>query len=217
MPLCTHEYSIQGTTTVVNLMVGRPPLITSDERRRRVLESATTVFAASGFDTATVDEIGRRSGVSKPAIYRDFPSKAHLYAAVIEQHASERATAAIQAFSAPGTIEFRLHAMIDAWFAEVEANPTLYRLASQAVPNDPVIAQVVAARHAIQVAHDVALIRAFAPHIPESEIEPIGEVVRGALVSLATWWVQHPESPRTTPVAAMMRLCNGIRSAPSND
>jgi AcrR family transcriptional regulator len=193
-------------------MAGRPPLLSNEARTKRVLSAAATVFAAHGFDTATVDEIASLSEISKPVIYRLFPSKAHLYAAVVEQHASERAAAAVQAFSIEGTITQKLHSMIDAWFLEVEANPTLYRLSARPIPQHPVIQAAAAARHAMQINHDVFLIRVLAPLVPEPEIEPIGEVVRGALVTLASWWLQHPEVARSVPVAAMMRVCEGIRS-----
>jgi AcrR family transcriptional regulator len=192
-------------------MAGRPPLISAAERQRRVLSAAATVFSFHGYDIATLDEIAVISEVSKPAIYRLFASKAHLYAAVVEHHAAERATAAVQAFMVEGTVHFKLHSMIDAWFVEVETNPTSYLLSARPVPAHPVIEAAAAARHALQINHDILLIRALAPHVPEAEIEPIGEVVRGALVTLASWWLKHPETPRSVPVAAMMRVCEGIQ------
>jgi AcrR family transcriptional regulator len=49
--------------------------------RRRVLAAAEAVFAERGVDVG-VPEIAERAGVGKATVYRSFPSKEHLVAAV---------------------------------------------------------------------------------------------------------------------------------------
>jgi AcrR family transcriptional regulator len=49
--------------------------------RERVIAAATEVFAERGMD-AGVPEIAQRAGVGKATVYRSFPSKEHLVAAV---------------------------------------------------------------------------------------------------------------------------------------
>jgi AcrR family transcriptional regulator len=49
--------------------------------RERVIEAAAEVFAVKGMD-AGVPEIAARAGVGKATVYRSFPSKEHLVAAV---------------------------------------------------------------------------------------------------------------------------------------
>src|SRR3954453_7083355 len=49
--------------------------------RERVLAAAVAVFAEKGMD-AGVPEIPARAGVGKATVYRSFPSKQHLVAAV---------------------------------------------------------------------------------------------------------------------------------------
>lgn len=49
--------------------------------RQRVIEAAVAVFAEKGLD-AGVPEIAARAGVGKATVYRSFPSKEHLVAAV---------------------------------------------------------------------------------------------------------------------------------------
>jgi AcrR family transcriptional regulator len=191
-------------------MAGRPQLVSSEERRERIEAVAARVFGAKGFADTRIDEIVELSGVSKPALYREYASKSHLFAAVIERHAALRAASAVRAFSREGSIHDRLVAMIEAWFVEVEKDPTSFRLAALPVPNDEVIASSAAARHALQIRHDVQLIRAFVPNVPDSEVQALGEVVRGALVTLASWWLLHPEVPRSVPVDVMVRLCDGL-------
>jgi AcrR family transcriptional regulator len=51
--------------------------------RARVLEAAAAVFAERGLD-AGVPEIAARAGVGKATVYRSFPTKDHLIAAILE-------------------------------------------------------------------------------------------------------------------------------------
>ena len=49
------------------------------------MEAATSIFARSGFDRATVDEIVREAGFSKGAFYVHFDSKDDLFWAMLEE------------------------------------------------------------------------------------------------------------------------------------
>ncbi len=55
-----------------------------EETRRKLLESAVSVFATHGFERATVDEIVRDAGFSKGAFYVHFESKDDLFWAMLE-------------------------------------------------------------------------------------------------------------------------------------
>lgn len=52
------------------------------ERRERLLEAASRVFARAGYEQVSMDEIAAEAGVGKPTIYRYFDGKAALFAAV---------------------------------------------------------------------------------------------------------------------------------------
>lgn len=60
---------------------GRPAEVT----RERILEAAAEVLAQRGYDSANLDEIARRSGASKGAIYFHFPSKEELALRLVQQ------------------------------------------------------------------------------------------------------------------------------------
>jgi TetR/AcrR family transcriptional repressor of mexJK operon len=57
----------------------------STDKRQEVLEVASTYFLSQGYDGASVNEMARRSGISKESIYRYFSSKAVLFEAVIDK------------------------------------------------------------------------------------------------------------------------------------
>lgn len=53
------------------------------ESRRRILDSARSVFFRDGFMAANLDEVADKAGVAKGTLYRYFESKAALYVAVL--------------------------------------------------------------------------------------------------------------------------------------
>ena len=70
------------------------------DNRRRILEAARAVFAERGID-APLDEIARRAGVGNATLYRRFPTRDVLVAAVFEARVAEYAGAATEALGAP--------------------------------------------------------------------------------------------------------------------
>ena len=58
--------------------------LSSDERRRQILQAALAVFGARGYEGATTDEVARAAGVSQPYVVRLFGSKENLFLAAME-------------------------------------------------------------------------------------------------------------------------------------
>ena len=59
--------------------------ITGDERKASLIESATVLFAAKGFNGTKTREIAERAGVSEALVFKHFPTKKHLYAAILAE------------------------------------------------------------------------------------------------------------------------------------
>lgn len=57
--------------------------------RDDILQAAAIVFSEKGFDAASLDEIAKRAGRTKGAIYAHFPSKDDLMVALAESQCSE--------------------------------------------------------------------------------------------------------------------------------
>src|SRR5437870_13659978 len=55
-----------------------------EEAKSRILEAANKVFAEKGYHEATMDDIAKRLGVSKGAIYLYFSSKEDLFEAMVK-------------------------------------------------------------------------------------------------------------------------------------
>ena len=66
----------------------RPPRrtrMTREDRREQVLSIAQELFATQGYHHVSMDDIADQALVSKPVLYRHFPSKLDLYLAVVDR------------------------------------------------------------------------------------------------------------------------------------
>ncbi|MBO3083711.1 TetR/AcrR family transcriptional regulator [Cellulomonas sp. zg-ZUI188] len=78
----------------------RSPRMARDERRAQVLRIAQELFSSEGFHHVSMDDIADRAEVSKPVLYRHFPSKLDLYLAVVDQNGADLLVAVETAVSA---------------------------------------------------------------------------------------------------------------------
>ena len=62
---------------------GRPPALSPEERKHRILEAAESVFTDIGYGAATMEEIARIAGMSKRTLYSLYPDKRSLFADLI--------------------------------------------------------------------------------------------------------------------------------------
>lgn len=61
----------------------------SANRKAQILEEATHLFAANGFNGTPIRAIARTCGITEAAIYRHYDSKEHLYTEVIREKAGQ--------------------------------------------------------------------------------------------------------------------------------
>ena len=95
---------------------GRVP---ADLRRRHVMALAEELFVERGYRQASMDELARRAGVSKPVVYDLVGSKDRLFAALMEQWADELAARVQAAVDRQGDPDDWLRAGAAAFFGFV--------------------------------------------------------------------------------------------------
>jgi len=64
--------------------LGQETTARAERRRREILDAARSLVSRKGFEAARMDEVAAAVGVTKPAVYRYFPSKDHLITALME-------------------------------------------------------------------------------------------------------------------------------------
>jgi AcrR family transcriptional regulator len=189
--------------------------LSAAERRSLIEQAAARLFAERGYETTTVEQICAAAGVSKPMLYRHFESKKDLCMRLMERRRDELAAAPLGTFlETEGPSEQRLEAMIDAWFAHVAEYPYSSRVLFQDITGDAQLRDLQRELRRRQRAADVAMLREFGPPLPESELEPLGEVIRSSLTGLALWWLEHADVPRASVVSAMLRMMKGMLATP---
>jgi AcrR family transcriptional regulator len=57
----------------------------SIETRKKIIQSARELFAQTGYESASVDDICRAAGISKGAFYHHFPSKQSVFMDLLEE------------------------------------------------------------------------------------------------------------------------------------
>jgi AcrR family transcriptional regulator len=94
---------------------GRPTRAEAVRRDARLLDVATTLFMARGFDGTSIDAVAEAAGVSKPTVYARYRDKRDLFEAVLRDRIREwlapiSAAAEAQATASnPENIETTLH------------------------------------------------------------------------------------------------------------
>jgi AcrR family transcriptional regulator len=183
----------------------------AQERRASIEHAAARLFARDGYESTTVEDIVAAAGVSKPMLYRHFESKQELCMHLMERRRDELAGEPLGSFlEADGPLPERLALMVDAWFAHVEQHPQTSKLLLQDATGSEQIRALQKELRRRQRAADVAMLREFGPPLPEQELEPLGEIIRSSLTALALWWLDQDDVPRSTVVAAMLRMTRGL-------
>lgn len=67
-----------------------PVRLSSLDRRRQILRTASGLFARRGYGGTTTREIAERAGINEALLFRHFPSKEKLYWTIIEEQCSAR-------------------------------------------------------------------------------------------------------------------------------
>src|ERR687897_2864247 len=58
--------------------------LSADQRKQAIVDAVRDVFAEKGFDGTTTRELARAANVSEALLYKHFPSKESLYAAMLD-------------------------------------------------------------------------------------------------------------------------------------
>jgi AcrR family transcriptional regulator len=64
--------------------MGNVARLSADQRKRAIVDAVRDVFAEKGFDGTTTRELAKAAGVSEALLYKHFPSKESLYAAMLD-------------------------------------------------------------------------------------------------------------------------------------
>ena len=167
-------------------------------RAEQLLDLAERLFAERGFHAASMDELARRAGVSKPVIYDHFGSKEQLFATCVRRTGEVLADRVARAVREESDPRARLRAGSIAYFRflEEQFQAWVVLFADEEVRDARFAAEAsrIRRRQSDLMISLMAESAATAPgHKGQARLEAMTLAIAGAYESLSLWWHEHPE------------------------
>jgi AcrR family transcriptional regulator len=160
-------------------------------RERQLIELAEELFSERGYQGASMDELARRAGVTKPVVYELFGSKDGLFRACLERSAERLATRIADAVRAETDPEARLRAGGLAFLRFAADHRVAWELMMEGRFSD---AATAVRRRQAALVHE--LLREMAPAgIDQDELEVAAHAINSAYEGVAHWMWEHPDVP----------------------
>lgn len=102
--------------------------ITSHERQASLIAAAASLFAAKGFNGTTTKEIAKAAGVSEALVFKYFPTKRALYAAILAEKVTVTELLEAVDEAAKKRDDRRVFSLIASYRIRPGVDPTLLRL-----------------------------------------------------------------------------------------
>jgi AcrR family transcriptional regulator len=183
------------------------------EREERMLDAAETVFGSRGFHAASMDEIARRSGITKALLYQYFGSKEGLCEATVDRGVARLFAALEEATSEAAPGMGQVAAFVQGYFDYVEASRgslwLLYAEASSAAALNRM-----RQRNADLIADLIT--RGFEELGREPDHERLAVLAQhlvGAGEQIARWWADQPGVPKDLVVAQFLESAGAVITA----
>jgi AcrR family transcriptional regulator len=175
----------------------RPGRVPRALRSEQLLELADKLFAECGFHGASMDELARRAGVSKPVIYDHFGSKDQLFAACVRRAGEALAGQVATAVRKEHQPRARLRAGSIAYFRFLQARLQAWAAAFAEEARDARFAAEASRIRRRQSDLMISLIAETSGTTPDHQgqarLEAMTLAVAGAYESLSLWWHEHPD------------------------
>ncbi|MBB5119404.1 TetR family transcriptional regulator [Streptomyces eurocidicus] len=115
--------------------------LSPDERREELLDAGARLFAAKPYEEVLMEDVAERAGISRALLYRYFPGKRDLFAAIYRQ-AADRLLART-AFDASAPLAEQLAAGLDTHIDYFAANKHTVLAANRELAGDQVIQTII--------------------------------------------------------------------------
>jgi AcrR family transcriptional regulator len=161
-------------------------------RERQLLELAEALFAERGYAGASMDELARRAGVTKPVVYELFGSKDGLFGACVDRSIERLAAEISAAVHAEGEPEARLRAGGLAFIRFAAGNRVAWDLMSMGGSFEEK-ARAVRSSQAELIRELMAEMAR--DDVDQRELEVAAHAVNAAYEGVAHWMWAHPDVP----------------------
>jgi len=180
---------VEASARIEDFQHGRVP---REVRRRQLVELAEELFAERGYRGASMDELCRRAGVTKPVVYELFESKDGLFRACVDRAIERMAASIVAAYRSETEPEARLRAGGLAFLRFARDNRVAWDLMTM---GGSFAEQAQGVRRSqARLIHE--LMKETAPEdVDPDEIEAVAWTVNSAYEGAAYWMWEHPDAP----------------------
>jgi AcrR family transcriptional regulator len=177
-------------------------------RERQLLDLAEQMFIERGYDGASIEELARAAGVSRPIVYEHFGSKDGVYVACLRRIRADFEQALMSAAAEGADLMDQIERGADAFFATLEADPKRWSLVygGATMLLGPLADEITDMRFST-VDRIAAIIR---PHMPNADPERViafAHATSAVGEQLGRWWLRNPHIPRARVVAHQRAFC----------
>jgi AcrR family transcriptional regulator len=182
------------------------------ERRQQLLAVARSVFASRGFESATLEEIAERAGVSRPILYSHFGDKQGLFEAVVGAEIDRVEQTIAESMAIPGEPEEIVTRGMRSFFHYVREHPEGHAVLTRDAPvhmSDTGLGLMLDS-----LAERITVV--IADVIRAAGLDPApAPIFANALIGVGShvgrWWREHPEvSLDTVTEHTTSLLWNGL-------
>jgi AcrR family transcriptional regulator len=181
-----------------------------EERRRRLLELGTDLFARHDYDALSMAAIAREAGISKALLYHYFPSKQAYFVATLEQKAAE--LAALIAPDPALSPAQQLATSLDAFLGWVEENGEAYAKLVRGAGAVPEVREVM---EEVREATAELILAGLGPPTPQTPVRRTAVrawlwFMDGAILD----WLEHRDLTREELHTLLLRALEGALGEP---
>jgi AcrR family transcriptional regulator len=177
-----------------------------------MLDAAEAVFGRQGFHAGSMDEIARRSGITKALLYQYFASKEGLCEACVERSRVRLFEALREAVDAVPLGEGKVVAFVRGYFDHIEANrSSMWLLYAEASTTAVTAMRKRSAELIAELLNDgfAQLDRTPDPR----SLELLAQHLVGAGEQVARWWTDNPSVPKMVVAQRFLESAGGAISA----
>jgi AcrR family transcriptional regulator len=198
-------------------MSTRKKRLSAAERRAQLVRVGRTVFAETGFESASLELIAQRAGVTKPVIYEHFGSKEGLHAVIVEKEMDDLVDRVSEAMS-EGLPRERFEQAVVAFMTYAKEEPAGFAVLTRETPTParPGMTRVID-----QLSERVGAIfnRELAQAGYDRKVAPIyAAAILGMVTQVGRWWANEAKPVRIDQVVRHVAAIGwmGLRHLPKS-
>lgn len=174
--------------------------LTATARRAQLIEVGRSVFAESGYEATSVEEIAARASVSKPILYSHFGGKEGLYAVVVDREI-ERILSSIASAVSSGSPRQRIEKAALAYLTYVRDHPEGFAVLLRDAPKQS--SEMPALMFDLADRISGVFTEQFGKAGYDSKSAPIyAHALVGMVAFVGQWWTESDSAPSVEIVAS---------------